>query len=136
MEPLQFKKQITIYSNLDDISIYMNVGLMAIAVKNIINNAMKYSKNKSSIKLKLWKEKDYVFFEVKDYGCGMSEETKKHIYARFYRADKSRNTEGFGLGLSLVHKIIELHKGTIRVQSELGVGSIFTLSLPSDKSSQ
>lgn len=54
----------------------MNVGLMAIAVKNIINNAMKYSKNKSSIKLKLWKEKDYVFFEVKDYGCGMSEETK------------------------------------------------------------
>ena len=114
----------------------MNVGLMAIAVKNIINNAMKYSKNKSSIKLKLWKEKDYVFFEVKDYGCGMSEETKKHIYDRFYRADKSRNTEGFGLGLSLVHKIIELHKGTIRVQSELGVGSIFTLSLPADKSSQ
>ena len=51
MEPLQFKKQITIYSNLDDISIYMNVGLMAIAVKNIINNAMKYSKNTSSIKL-------------------------------------------------------------------------------------
>lgn len=136
MEPLQFKKQITIYSNLDDISIYMNVGLMAIAVKNIINNAMKYSKNKSSIKLKLWKEKDYVFFEVKDYGCGMSEETKKHIYDRFYRADKSRNTEGFGLGLSLVHKIIELHRGTIRVQSELGVGSIFTLSLPSDKSSR
>ncbi len=76
------------------------------------------------------------FFEVKDYGCGMSEETKEHIYDRFYRADKSRNTEGFGLGLSLVHKIIELHKGTIRVQSELGVGSIFTLSLPSDKSSQ
>lgn len=76
------------------------------------------------------------FFEVKDYGCGMSEETKKHIYDRFYQADKSRNTEGFGLGLSLVHKIIELHKGTIRVQSELGVGSIFTLSLPSDKSSQ
>ena len=67
---------------------------------------------------------------------GLSEETKKHIYDRFYRADKSRNTEGFGLGLSLVHKIIELHKGTIRVQSELGVGSIFTLSLPSDKSSQ
>ena len=65
-----------------------------------------------------------------------NEETKKHIYDRFYRADKSRNTEGFGLGLSLVHKIIELHKGTIRVQSELGVGSIFTLSLPSDKSSQ
>ena len=80
MEPLQFKKQITIYSNLDDISIYMNVGLMAIAVKNIINNAMKYSKNKSSIKLKLWKEKDYVFFEVKDYGWCMGVGNKKKNY--------------------------------------------------------
>lgn len=129
-EPLRTKKQITVYSDLDDISIYMNVGLMAIAIKNLINNAMKYSQDNSSIKLKLWEEKEYVLFEVKDYGCGMSEETQKHIYDRFYRADKSRTTEGFGLGLALVHKIVELHKGTIVVKSELGEGSIFTLSLP------
>lgn len=129
-EPLRTKKQIVVYYNLDDISIHMNVGLMAIAVKNLINNAMKYSKDNSSIKLRLWEEKGHVLFEVKDYGCGMSEETQKHIYDRFYRADKSRNTEGFGLGLALVHKIVELHKGTIIVKSELGEGSVFTLSLP------
>ncbi len=129
-EPLRTKKQITVYSDLDDISIYMNVGLMAIAIKNLINNAMKYSQDNSSIKLRLWEEKEHVIFEVKDYGCGMSEETQKHIYDRFYRADKSRTTEGFGLGLALVHKIVELHKGTIVVKSELGEGSIFTLSLP------
>ena len=134
MEPLQFKKQIMIYSNLDDVSIYMNVGLMAIAVKNIINNAMKYSENKSSVKLKLWKEKDHVFFEVKDYGCGMSEEVQKHIYDRFYRADKSRNTEGFGLGLSLVHKIVEIHKGTISVKSTPEKGTVFTLTFPLETS--
>lgn len=129
-EPLRTKKHITVYSNLDDISIHMNVGLMAIAVKNLINNAMKYSSDNSSVKLRLYEEKGYVFFEIKDYGCGMSEETQKHIYDRFYRADKSRNTEGFGLGLALVHKIVELHKGTIVVKSELGEGSVFTLSLP------
>lgn len=129
-EPLRIKKQITVYSNLDDISIYMNVGLMTIAVKNLINNAMKYSEDNSAVKLRLWQEKGHVFFKVKDYGCGMSEETQKHIYDRFYRADKSRNTEGFGLGLALVHKIIELHKGTIVVKSAPGEGSVFTLSLP------
>ena len=127
-EPLREKKHITIYSNLSDISISMNVGLMAIVIKNLINNAMKYSEDNSSIKLRLWEEKNRVFFEVKDYGCGMSEETQKHIYDRFYRADKSRNTEGFGLGLALVHKIIEIHKGEIFVKSELGEGSVFTLS--------
>lgn len=88
-EPLRKKKHIAIYSNLNDISISMNVGLMTIAIKNLINNAMKYSEDNSSIKLRLWVEKNHVFFEVKDYGCGMSEETQKHIYDRFYRADKS-----------------------------------------------
>ena len=129
-EPLREKKHIVIYSNLDDISIYMNVGLMAIAIKNLINNTMKYSEDNSSIKLRLWEEKNRIFFEIKDYGCGMSEETQKHIYDRFYRADKSRNTEGFGLGLALVHKIIEIHKGEIFVKSELGEGSVFTLVFP------
>ena len=132
-EPLRTEKQITVYSDLTDISIYMNVGLITIAIKNLINNAMKYSTEHSSIKLRLWQEKNHVLFEIKDHGCGMSEETQKHIYDRFYRADKSRTTEGFGLGLALVHKIIEIHKGTICVKSSLGEGSVFTISLPSGK---
>lgn len=135
-DPLCEQKKITIHQNLENISIYMNVGLMSIAIKNLVNNSLKYSPDYSPVELRLWKTGEKIFFEIEDYGCGMNEEVQKHIYDRFYRADKSRNTEGFGLGLSLVHKIIELHKGTIRVQSELGVGSIFTLSLPSDKSPQ
>ena len=58
--------------------------------------------------------------------------TKKHIYDRFYRADKSRNTPGFGLGLSMVQKITELHKGSISVKSKVNEGSVFTLSLPKE----
>lgn len=130
-DTLHEEKNITIHCNLEQISICMNVSLMAIAIKNLINNAIKYSADSSSINIRLWTQKTTIFWQITDHGYGMNEETQKHIFDRFYRADKSRNTEGFGLGLSLVQKIIELHKGTITVQSEIGKGSVFTLMFPS-----
>ena len=131
-EPLRMQKQISIQYDLKNISIYMNISLMAIAIKNLINNAMKYSENQSFVKLRLWEKDNLAIFEIEDHGCGMDEETQKHIYDRFYRADKSRNTPGFGLGLSLVQKITELHKGSISVKSKVNEGSVFTLSLPKE----
>ncbi|OLA07188.1 MAG: hypothetical protein BHW19_01050 [Eubacterium sp. 38_16] len=131
-EPLRMQKQISVQYDLKNISIYMNVSLMAIAIKNLINNAMKYSENQSLVKLRLWEKDNLAIFEIEDHGCGMDEETQKHIYDRFYRADKSRNTPGFGLGLSLVQKITELHKGSISVKSKVNEGSVFTLSLPKE----
>lgn len=131
-DTLHEEKNITIHCNLEQTSIEMNVSLMAIAIKNLINNAIKYSAN-SSIHIHLWTEETTVFWQITDHGCGMNAETQKHIFDRFYRADKSRNTEGFGLGLSLVQKITELHKGTITVQSKLEEGSVFTLILPSQQ---
>lgn len=133
-EPLCEQKKITIHQNLENISIYMNVGLMSIAIKNLVNNALKYSPDYSPVELRLWKTGEKVFFEIEDYGCGMNEEVQKHIYDRFYRADKSRNTEGFGLGLSLVHKIVEIHKGTISVKSTPEKGTVFTLTFPLETS--
>ncbi len=130
MDTLHQDKHISIHYKLEPVSIYMNVSLMAIALKNLINNALKYSIEYSSIEIKLWSETNTVFCQIKDYGCGMDEETQKHIFDRFYRADKSRHTEGFGLGLSLVQKIIELHKGSISVESQVNQGTVFTLSLP------
>ena len=131
-EPLRMQKQISVQYDLKNISIYMNISLMAIAIKNLINNAMKYSENQSFVKLRLWEKDNLAIFEIEDHGCGMDEETQKHIYDRFYRADKSRNTPGFGLGLSLVQKITELHKGSISVKSKVNEGSVFTLSLPKE----
>ena len=128
-DTLHEKKHILIHCNLEQVSIHMNVSLMAIAIKNLINNAIKYSPDSSSIDIHLWAEESSVLWQITDHGCGMDTETQKYIYDRFYRADKSRNTDGFGLGLSLVQKIIELHKGSITVQSEVGKGTIFTLSL-------
>ena len=110
----------------------LNRAVLSRIFSNLLNNAMKYSENQSFVKLRLWEKDNLAIFEIEDHGCGMDEETQKHIYDRFYRADKSRNTPGFGLGLSLVQKITELHKGSISVKSKVNEGSVFTLSLPKE----
>lgn len=96
----------------------------------ILDNAIKYSPKKTKIEVILKKEKDFALVSVKDEGVGMDEETVKHIFDRFYRAEGSRSEEGYGLGLSIAKKIVDEHNGKIEVQSELGKGSRFTIALP------
>lgn len=75
---------------------------------------------------------DQIEFQISDTGIGISEEEQTRIFERFYKADKSRThaNGGSGLGLSIVKKIIEMHKGTIEVESKTGAGTIFIVSLP------
>jgi signal transduction histidine kinase len=70
---------------------------------------------------------------VADTGVGMSKEDLSHIFNRFYRIDKSRAVEGNGLGLSIVKRIVDLHKYTIDVQSQEDVGSVFTVHIPIER---
>ena len=65
-----------------------------------------------------------------DNGCGMDETVKSHIFERFYQGDTSHRTEGNGIGLALVQKIVRLHKGEILADSEVGVGTSFRVILP------
>ena len=93
---------------------------------NLLNNAMKFTKNE--IKIKLYSENENCILEVEDNGIGMSEEFKNLIWGRFYQINDSRNkkiNKGFGLGLSLVAKIIEQHNASIEVESELNKGTKF-----------
>ncbi len=69
-------------------------------------------------------------FQILDNGCGMDEETKNHIFDRFYQGDSSHTAEGNGIGLTVVEKIVHLHKGQISVVSEAGIGTTFTVNLP------
>jgi len=103
------------------------------AIRNIIENALKYSSEQSQpVEIKLEPEGLGVLLSVKDYGIGIPKEEQALIFEAFYRVDKSRTrtTGGFGLGLNLCQKIVEAHGGEMRVESELGAGSTFSIWLP------
>src|SRR5205085_12530119 len=85
------------------------------------------------ISIDLHRRDECVEFKIKDTGMGISEADQAHVFERFYKADKSRtrtNNGGSGLGLSIAQKTVEMHHGTIAVESEAGTGTTFTVSLP------
>jgi signal transduction histidine kinase len=97
---------------------------------NLLDNAIKYTNNGGVIKVGLWKSGQKTTFRLEDNGYGMSDETMRHMFDKFYQGDTSHSLAGNGLGLTLVKRIVELCKGTIEVQSQLGKGSIFIVQLP------
>lgn len=98
---------------------------------NVINNAIMYTPNGGKITVSIEEKGDLILVKVADTGIGIEKQEIPRIFERFYRVDKarSRNSGGTGLGLAIVKHLIEAHKGTISVVSELGKGSIFTISL-------
>lgn len=97
---------------------------------NLIDNAIKFSPAKSRISLSMTQHSGSFTIAVTDYGCGMDEKTQHYIFDKFYQGDSSHSSEGNGLGLALVKKIVELHHGTITVQSQPLQGSSFIVTLP------
>lgn len=129
-EKLNDEKNIDLRLSLEKAETRVDVGLIMAAIRNIISNAMKYSYENGTVNITLSKKEGSVELMVQDHGCGMSEEVREHIFDRFYRADKARNSEGFGLGLSIAARIVEIHSGKIIVESEEQKGSTFCLILP------
>ena len=107
-----------------------DISLVMIAIQNLLTNAIRYSEAGSRIEVETGKRDGHVFVCVKDNGAGIGEEDLPYIFKRFYKTDKSRNSQGFGLGLPLAMKIAQKHGGTILAESRLGEGSRFTLLLP------
>jgi PAS domain S-box-containing protein len=100
------------------------------ALTNIIRNAIDYTPDGGVVTIRTYARKDFVVAEIKDTGIGISEGDLPYIFDPFYRADEARTARKAGLGLSIAHKIIELHQGNIEAKSELGKGSTFIISLP------
>lgn len=113
----------------DDAEYYGNEELMQQMWINLIGNAVKFTPEGGSIDIAV-KGGDPVTVSVSDTGCGMDEETKAHIFDKFYQGDKSRSSAGNGLGLAIVRKIVQLSGGGIDVVSAPGQGSTFTVTLP------
>lgn len=99
---------------------------------NLLDNANKYSPDKPVIKIEAKEDGDQVIVSIQDHGMGMTKESQRKIFDKFYRVPTGNlhDVKGFGLGLSYVKTMLEAHKGDIHVHSELGKGSIFTINLP------
>ena len=111
-----------IYANIDEMMI-MRV------FTNLISNAISYGKQNGTVTVELFLKEDKIISKISDDGIGISEDKLDKIWLRFYQVDPSKNGDNSGLGLSMVKKIVELHKGEIFVESELGKGTTFTIIL-------
>lgn len=104
----------------------------------ILDNAIKYSAPNSTVEITAQNHESTATISVTDHGIGIAHKDIRHIFDRFYRADAARTKSahnGYGLGLSIAQKIADIHHGTIRVTSKLGIGSTFTVALPANMQS-
>ena len=117
------------------VMVYIDTDLMEKAIVNLLSNAFKFTPNNGKIRIKLSSDAETVFISIKDNGPGITKEEQEHIFERFYQVSESANNlqAGTGIGLSLVHELIALHKGSIVLHSEPGVGSEFVVSLKAGK---
>lgn len=124
------KKEIELDINIEEISIIGHKHLLHEVWLNLIQNAIKFSKQSGIIKIRLYRDRDIVKVEISDNGIGIADEDKEHIFERFYKGDKSRSKTGNGLGLVIVKEIVKLSNGKVYFESELGRGTTFTVELP------
>ena len=123
------EKNLNLDVDLDDIYILSSPSLLEPVWNNLISNAVKFTEPGGNIGVKLRQDGDRAIVTVSDDGCGMTREVGMRIFEKFYQGDSSHSSEGNGLGLALVKRVIDLLGGEISVTSELGHGTTFTVVL-------
>ncbi|QIP13504.1 HAMP domain-containing histidine kinase [Spirosoma aureum] len=106
-----------------------NEGLLKQVMLNLFDNACKYSPDHTA-QVRISTDSQVCRIAVHDHGIGISAEDRQHIFESFYRATNAMNYDGFGIGLSICARIVDLHQGTLSVESQPNIGSTFTVSLP------
>ncbi|HDR4723857.1 two-component sensor histidine kinase [Bacillus cereus group sp. Sample62] len=131
-EPLWAEKEIELDLDLEKVHITADQESMSQVWINLIHNSIKFTPSRGTITIQLQEYEKFVEIRIRDTGIGISEEQKQHIFERFYKADSSRNRTygGSGLGLAIVKKVLDLHQGKIKVESEEGNGTEFIVCIP------
>lgn len=115
-----------------DVHINSDTEILPIVWNNIFSNAIKFTPEGGTVAVRLNQSNGFAVATVTDTGCGMNEETLKHIFDKFYQGDTSHSVPGNGLGLALVKNVLDILGGKISVESKPGIGSTFTVKLPLD----
>lgn len=116
----------------DDLTVNVNSGLISQALINLIENAMKYSDEASRVEITAYVVGCFVRISVRDHGPGIDRKHFERLFERFYRVDEARSRKigGTGLGLAIVKHIVRAYNGNVDVESDVGIGSTFTIILP------
>ena len=131
-EPQWTAKRIDIDVSLEEVPITADEDLLSQVWTNLLHNSIKFTPRGGKVSIELHRQGDKIEFKISDTGPGISEEDQERVFERFFKADKARTRSngGSGLGLSIVKKIVEMHAGTIDLESKPGEGTTFTIALP------
>lgn len=128
---LNAKQEIT-YNHSGEEDVCLDAGFINHILNNLLSNAIKYSPEGGKIIFETFVNRTTTILRISDQGIGISSGDQKHLFERFFRASNTDTIKGTGLGLHIVKRYVDLMKGTIGVKSELGKGSVFTITLPSE----
>lgn len=123
---------LNIHSSFDSLAVYADPLYMTNVIRNLVENALKYSDENVDIDINVSKEKDMAIFTVSDTGWGIEKKYHKKIFTQFFQVPRENiiHQRGYGIGLAFVKYIIEAHNGKISLKSQLGKGSTFTCKIP------
>lgn len=127
------EKNITIQNSVSETEVLSDKSMLAQILVILLDNAIKYSQEKSTVKISTKTKSKHLYLDVEDKGVGIEAKDLPHIFDRFYRVDLARtknDTKGYGLGLSIAKKLSEQIDATISVKSTITKGSIFTIKIP------
>lgn len=128
------RKNIEIETDIaEGVTVSADAELLLLVWNNLFSNAFKFTEDGGKVTLILTADETYATVKVSDTGCGMSAEVGAHIFEKFYQGDTSHATQGNGLGLALVKRVVDIIEGEISVESSIGVGTTFTVRIRRDK---
>lgn len=133
LRPIAMKRDIElVFESIRQVTAEVDEVKLTLAFTNLVENAIKYNKEHGWVKVVLNADHQFFIVEISDSGIGIPEEDQEHVFERFYRVDKSHSREigGTGLGLAITRNAILMHRGSIKIESNVDVGTTFTVKIP------